>query len=354
MSLSVDIRKNYGSFQLRVRLEAQGLTGLLGESGCGKTLTLQCVAGIHRPDEGKIVLNGVTLFDSRRGIDLPPQKRQVGYLFQSYALFPHLTVDQNILCGLYGERDKGQKQNRVREIERLLGLESMTRHRPSQLSGGQAQRVALARILVGNPQLLLLDEPFSALDSLLRERLQRELLEVLRSFGKDVLLVTHSREEAFGLCEELAVMDRGQILIQKPTSDLIKSPEKKKAAMLMGCRNIVPARKRGATAVEIPSWGKTLETGRSVPEDLTAIGIYETDFEGERDQNTLDVRILREAEEPFGWVQELCVSGQAPSSPYLWRKVPKTGGIPRHPSALSLPPERILLLTEDEAMSSWK
>ena len=170
MSLVVDIRKSLGDFRLDVSFTAEdGVMGILGPSGCGKSMTLRCIAGVEKPDEGRIELDGVTLFDSARGINLRPQRRRVGYLFQNYALFPNMTVRQNILCGLRHEKDRAKREQLMSEYIELMQLGGLEGHYPSQLSGGQQQRVALVRILVNRPRLLMLDEPFSALDSHLRE-----------------------------------------------------------------------------------------------------------------------------------------------------------------------------------------
>ncbi|MBO6040314.1 MAG: ATP-binding cassette domain-containing protein, partial [Oscillospiraceae bacterium] len=206
MSLTVRIRKSLGSFTLDVDFQAEnGVTCLLGASGCGKSMTLKCIAGIERPDEGCIELDGRVLFDSQRHIDLPPQKRKVGYLFQNYALFPNMSVRQNILCGLHREKDKAAREDALRNMLRMMQLEGLEQHKPSQLSGGQQQRAALARILVSEPKLLLLDEPFSALDGHLRDALKIELRDLLRQFGREVLMVTHSRDEAYNMSESIAV-----------------------------------------------------------------------------------------------------------------------------------------------------
>ena len=176
MSLIVDIEKRLSAFTLRAQLEAEGgVVGPLGASGCGKSMTLKCIAGIEKPDSGRIVLDGRTLFDADRHINLPPQQRQVGYLFQNYALFPNMTVRQNILCGLRAQKDRAKREQALSEIVALLQLEGLEDRRPSQISGGQAQRAALARILVSRPKLLMLDEPFSALDSHLRVQLQMQM-----------------------------------------------------------------------------------------------------------------------------------------------------------------------------------
>ena len=193
MSLTVDIHKQLGRFSLDAAFRADGGTlGLLGASGSGKSLTLKCIAGIERPDRGKILLNGVTLFDSERRINLPPQKRRVGYLFQNYALFPNMTVRQNILCGIRWERDRARRAAEFRRVVELLHLQGLEEQRPDQLSGGQQQRTALARILVSRPELLMLDEPFSALDEHLRDQLQIQMKKLLDAFDGDILLVTHN------------------------------------------------------------------------------------------------------------------------------------------------------------------
>ena len=211
--LSVDIKKTLGKFHLSVSFEIEpGVIGILGASGCGKSMTLRCIAGIEKPDEGRIVLDGHTLFDSKKRINLPPQKRRVAYLFQNYALFPNMTVKKNILCGLHGEKDPVRRRMDLESAIKLLHLDGLENHRPYQLSGGQAQRVALARILVNRPRLLMLDEPFSAIDSHLRGHLQTEMKRLLDQYDGMVLLVTHDQNEANRLCDRIAAMDSGRFL----------------------------------------------------------------------------------------------------------------------------------------------
>ena len=178
MSILVDIKKNFGEFQLDVKLEANNETvALLGPSSCGKSITLKCIAGIEKPDSGIIVVNNRVLFDSSKKINLSPQKRNTGYLFQQYASFPHMTVEENIAVGI--QLPKKEKGAIIQEKIDAFFLTGLEKRYPGQLSGGQQQRVALARIFAAQPEILMLDEPFSALDSHLKWQLEQELMNVL-------------------------------------------------------------------------------------------------------------------------------------------------------------------------------
>ena len=347
MSLSVHIRKDFGDFTLNVNLENEGgILGLLDPSGCGKSMTLTCIAGVERPDEGRIVLNGVTLFDSEKGINLPPQQRNVGFLFQNYALFPTMTVKQNILCGLCREKDKAKRQAECEKAVRLLGLEGLEHRRPSQLSGGQQQRAALARILVGAPELLLLDEPFSALDSHLRLRLQMEMRELLSAFGKDVLLVTHSRDEAYHLSQNIAVMTEGSVRIMKETRALFADPESVDAARITGCKNIYAAQRLDEHIVGVPALGVCFHTARPVREGLTAVGIRAHAFSPDTGENQFSVTFDSEMEEPFERIIRFRYARQMRGSEPVWWRVSKS--VPFHglPEKLGVSGEDILLLYE--------
>ena len=208
MALSVNIEKKFQDFYLKVKFEVENeVLAILGPSGCGKSMTLKCIAGIETPDKGKIILDGVTLFDSEKKINLPPQKRKVGYLFQQYALFPNMTVEQNIACGV---KEKDRKDTVTKEMIQMMNLDGMEKKKPHQLSGGQQQRVALARILVNKPKVLLLDEPFSALDAHLKEQLQSEVREILCKFGKTAILVSHDKDEVYRLSDRVMTMMDGQ------------------------------------------------------------------------------------------------------------------------------------------------
>ena len=343
--LTVDIQKKLGSFQLNVSLETEtGVTGILGVSGCGKSMTLRCIAGIDKPDRGRIVLDGVTLFDSEKGINLPPQKRRVGYLFQNYALFPNMTVAQNIRCGLCREKDKGKQEQALRDVLRLLQLEGMEEHRPAQLSGGQQQRVALARILVNKPQLLMLDEPFSALDSHLRDQLRVQMKRLLAGYGGAVLMVTHSHNEAYDLCEKIALMDGGTFLSVKSAKAQFADPGSVAGAAITGCKNIADAVKTGEYEVEVPSWGLRLATVQPVREGLCAIGIRAHYFSEESEHNRFPVQFTEEIEEPFEYTLPFRYEKQAASAPDIWWRIPKEKKSGTPPSELGIAPEHVLLL----------
>ena len=345
MGLSVHIRKQMGAFRLSVDLDApEGVTGLLGASGSGKSVTLKCIAGILRPDEGIIVLDGTILFDAERGIDLPPQQRRVGYLFQNYALFPTMTVGQNILCGLPRERDSRRRRQELERMLRLFQLEHLEHARPAQLSGGEAQRTALARMLVNRPQLLLLDEPFGALDSHLKGRLQMELKQLLADYGRDALLVTHSRDEAYHLCNAIGVMEAGRLLTCKDTKALFAQPDSIPAARLTGCKNIAPARKTGEHEIEIPSWGIRLTTAQPVKDDLIAAGVRAHAFSPLSQTNRQAVSYCGLMEEPFAWILTFRFPAQSRDSQPLWRRLPKEGEEAPMPGVLGVEPEDVLLL----------
>ena len=347
MSLIVDFTRQLGSFTLDVQFEAEnGVTCLLGASGCGKSFTLKCIAGIEKPDRGHIELDGVVLFDSEKHINLPPQTRQVGYLFQNYALFPNMTVRQNILCGLNREKDRAKKESRLSEIIRLMQLDGLENQRPAQLSGGQQQRTALARILVNEPRMLMLDEPFSALDAHLRDSLKVELRDMLQAYGREVLMVTHSREEAYNMSRKIAVMDRGKLLCMKDTKELFADPGSVPAAVLTGCKNIASARKTGPYEVEVPEWGIRLQTAREVRDGLSAIGIRAHYFNISTQKNRYPITYVEEMEEPFEVILQFRYQDQSPDSPAVWWRLNKEKRPQQFPGEIGIAPANILLLYE--------
>ncbi len=209
--LTVDIEKRLDRFTLKARFSCSGEPlALFGASGAGKSMTLKCIAGIEKPDRGYIELNGNVLFDSEKHINLPPQKRKVGYLFQDYALFPDMTVSQNIATGLTRYRGK-EKTAKINEFISRFHLDGLESKRPATLSGGEKQRVALARIFASAPDVLLLDEPFSSLDSYLKLELLPYIKNIIKDFKGESILVTHNIDEVLYLCDHAAPINNGVI-----------------------------------------------------------------------------------------------------------------------------------------------
>ena len=295
MSLEVNVTKQFDGFTLHAAFTAgDTATALLGASGCGKSMTLRCIAGIVRPDEGRIVLDGRVLFDSAQGIDLPPQQRNVGLLFQNYALFPN----------------------------------------------------ALARILAGRPRILMLDEPFSALDSYLREEVEGEVGSLLAGFAGTALLVTHNRDEAYRLCREMIVMDGGEVLRAGTTKEVFADPRTRAAARLTGCKNILPCTRVGEHTVHLAGWEQPLTVALPVPEGCRAVGIRAHDFApcAPGTPNRLPVQAVSTSENPFDWNMIFTLPG---GEARLWWKVSKetlAAPPPKAPACLAAAPENIMPL----------
>ena len=300
MSLFVDIRKKLKGFYLDVSFETNGdYLGILGASGSGKSMTLKCIAGIETPDEGRIVLNGKVLFDSEKKINLKPQERNIGYLFQNYALFPNMTVEENIGIGLIEDKERFEKVNEMIRIFQLNGLEKKY---PSELSGGQQQRVALARAIIYKPDILMLDEPFSALDSYLKEKLQTELLELLKFYDKEVLMVTHSRDEVYKFCENIVIIEKGNSILFGNTKDIFKDPKIKQVAILTGCKNISRCKVISKNEFYALDWDITLKLKREVSKNINYIGIRAHNFEIAKnytESNTIECEIDKIVEGVF-------------------------------------------------------
>ncbi|NBG89277.1 sulfate/molybdate ABC transporter ATP-binding protein [Isachenkonia alkalipeptolytica] len=259
MKLVVDIKKRIGDFTLEVAFETDGeTTGLLGASGSGKSITLQLIAGIETPDEGQIVLNNRVLFDSEKGINLPSRKRRVSYLFQNYALFPHMTVAENILFPLTNVKEEKRK-DRLEEVLRLMALKGLKNRYPAQLSGGQQQRVALARGIIGKPEALLLDEPFSALDDYLKTTLIKELMEALKGYQGATLFVSHNMEEAYRICPKLLVLSKGRVEAYGSRETLHHYPPTLSVAKLTGYRSFSKFQTLSSYVIKALEWDIELQ-----------------------------------------------------------------------------------------------
>lgn len=270
MALSVNIKKAYGNFNLNIDFNfEQGILGVLGASGCGKSMTLKCIAGIITPDEGKIVLDGRVLFDSKAKINLPPQQRKVGYLFQNYALFPHMTVSENIAVGI----KQVDKRAIIAKYLKLFYLEDLQNAYPRSLSGGQQQRVALARIFASEPDILLLDEPFSALDDYLKWQLELELAKILKLYNKNILFVSHNRDEIYRFCDKIAVLSKGNLEVFTDKKSLFEMPQTLSASKLSGCKNHSHIEIIDEHTVKTIDWNLTLHLIDEVKADAAYVGI---------------------------------------------------------------------------------
>lgn len=349
MALSVNISKRFSGFTLDAALEADGgCLGILGASGCGKSMTLKCIAGIEKPDSGTIVLNGRVLFDAEKKINLPPRERHVGYLFQNYALFPTMTVEENLLVVMPGKK----KANRSRVLEQLdrFHLDGLEGRYPSQLSGGQQQRVAFARMLLSEPEIIMLDEPFSALDGFLKDVLQLEVQEIIREYSGDVLLVSHSRDEIFKFCDRMALLSEGRCILQGRTAEIFARPGLMEAARLTGCKNISAIEKTGAHELYAIDWGMCLHTAEEISEEIRYAGIRghwlrPADGPGE---NVMRTALAGYTETPFEH-QYLFSNADAPGAQRIWWMQSKRdfseeagSGLPPY---IHFPKEQIMLLT---------
>ena len=240
---------------LRCPAPGFSITVLFGPSGCGKTTILRCLAGLERPEQGSIRFGRETWFDADRGIFLRPQQRDIGYLFQEYALFPHRTVAGNIAFGL-SNLSANERRKKTEEMMNRLGLEGLGQRYPNQVSGGQQQRIALARVLIRRPRLLLLDEPLSALDASLRDQVRRELRRLLAAFDIPVVLVTHDQVEAMSLADSVVVIDDGSVRQSGPVDEVFRRPADLRVAHIVGVENV-----HAATVIGVADGRATVRIG---------------------------------------------------------------------------------------------
>lgn len=312
MSMKVAIRKVLGNFNLDVSFEAEnGTIALLGASGCGKSLTLRCICGIDTPDEGYIEMDGKVLFDSKNRVNLPPQQRQIGYMFQHYALFPNMSVKKNI----YISATDGKKAHTDEIIDRfkLRGLENKY---PFQLSGGEKQRVALARIIASRPKAILLDEPFSAMDSFLKYQLESEISDILSEFSGTCIWVSHNRDEIYRNCGKICVLEDGKSSPTVTSDDLFRDPVTVGAARLSGCKNFADILPNSENSVYVPKWDVYLSVSECA-DGRKSIGIRSHHVHPieENDTNIIKctvVRIIRDIFSTSVILSPTCSSIDAP------------------------------------------
>ena len=348
MAMEVKIHKKLGEYELDVHWKStKKRIGILGASGSGKSLTLKSIAGIEHPDQGHIQIGDHVLYDSDSRICLKPQKRNVGYMFQNYALFPTMTVEQNVGAGLAGNKKK--KQEQVQKMIRHFRLEGLEKRLPRELSGGQQQRVALARIMAYEPSVILLDEPFSALDAYLRERMLTELMEMLSDYEGTVIMVSHSRDEIYSFSEEVLVIEDGHGIRLGPVKEVFNAPRYKTAARLTGCKNIADVYRMDAQTVYVKDWDvQLIFKGRSVPENVKAIGIRAHDLipvYGTISGAMLKVKEWKSVDYPFErkyFIQ--CESGCEDVCWFVQREISATLEEKGMPDALAFPEEKVLFL----------
>ena len=350
--LDVQLKKKLKNFDLDMDFSTEsGCLGILGASGCGKSMTLKAVAGIVTPDSGKICTESKVFFDSENKINVPSQKRRVGYLFQNYALFPNMTVEQNIMAGIIGgckdkKLSKTDMQKKVHELIERFHVSGLEKQYPFKLSGGQQQRVALARIIASDPEILLLDEPFSAMDSYLREELQIELKNHLKDFEGCSIIVSHDRDEIYKLCKKTMIIDEGKNVELKDTKQLFADPVHVATARLTGCKNISKVTKTGTNTVFATEWNKEFVVDSKVNEDVKYIGIRAHDFVPVYDEsdleNLIEISICDVTETPFEKTV-LFRNGDNPNGS-MWMKLSRETG--QIPNKVYVDKKNILLLTE--------
>lgn len=351
MAIEVRIHREFDDFKLDVQFQSESRRiGILGASGCGKSLTLKSIAGIERPETGKIESAGKVFFDSAKKIWMPPQERNVGYLFQNYALFPTITVEKNI--GIALRCGKKEKEKKVRDMIDRFSLQGLEKKLPGQLSGGQQQRTALARIMIYEPDMILLDEPFSALDSYLKEQTQRECLELLQDYPGTVILVSHSRDEIYRFSEEVLVMDGGKAVIQKTVKELFEHPQKAAAAKLTGCKNIEEIVWKDGKHLYVPGWDMVIPAGMGNVGDAQAIGIRAHEFTTERTESdgelVFPVYKPEVKEDLFEYHVQFFTSERA-KTPVVWKVSKKLWDVGEKgvPKRLHLRREHILFLERE-------
>jgi len=351
MSLTVRIKKRCGDFSLDVDFTAgRGRPiALLGASGSGKSMTLKCIAGIERPDQGYIELDGRVLFDSEKKVDLLPQRRQVGYLFQEYALFPNMTVEQNIAAGARRLK-RADRARRICELTAMLHLEGLEKLRPNQLSGGQKQRAALARILASEPRAVLLDEPLSALDNYLKWQVEMELQDLLGRFGGPVVWVSHDRGEVYRSCGQVCVLERGRSAKVMDIKELMENPVTVSAARISGCKNYVPVTKGTEPGtVSVPAWNTAFRVSQPWREEVTTLGIRANLVRPAQTgaENTLLCETVRVTEDVFAVLVMLRPHGSRPGAPLLRMELGKelwAAQKDKKTVAVAVAPEHLMLL----------
>ena len=350
--------KTYGTGEAKVdalknvsfSLEKGEFVAVVGESGSGKSTLLNCIGALDVPTSGTVTMDGYNFFFMKEEERTIFRRRNIGFIFQSFQLVSELTVEQNIAFPLLLDYRK-PKASDVEEILELLGLTERRNHLPSQLSGGQQQRVALARMMIGEPEVILLDEPFSALDGYLKDIMQRDMQNFLNEYTGDMILVTHSRDEAYKFCGHLTILDSGQALTTGETKKLFERPGILQAARLTGCKNFSTVQKMGKHSIYAVDWDLMLQTKDVVPDDVTHVGIRGHWMKGasEGGENHMEVEVMEYIETTFEH-QYLLKNKKGGDCQPVWWMCPK-GNFEEDPHAkvpkyIHFPEEHLMLLKE--------
>ena len=344
--------KNHVLRDVSMKVNKGDVIVILGPSGSGKTTLLRSLVFLEKADGGEMDFDGKSLdLKKARPVDISWVRKNTAFVFQSYNLFANKTALENVMLGLTVGRGMKKEMARQIALEALeeVGLADRKDYYPSQLSGGQQQRVALARIMAYEPSVILLDEPFSALDVFLKDRLQQEMMELLSDYDGTVILVSHSRDEIYRFSEELLVIDDGKQICYGDTKAIFDCPEQVEAARLTGCKNIVRVKRLDEHSIEIPDWGTRLHLEQEIDAEITHIGLRAHEFIpvwGEREDNCIPVKEKGKAEFPFEW--KYFLKGETEESDdicwyvqkNLWDELTEKG----IPDYLKLPEKEILLL----------
>ncbi len=354
-TLELDVEMSLENFKLAVRFEAcRGALGLLGASGAGKSMTLRMIAGVATPDRGRVVLDGRVLFDSVAGVNVSPAQRRIGVVFQDYALFPHMTVAENVAFGLH-ELGEAERRARVREELDRMHIGELANRFPKEISGGQRQRVAIARCMAIEPGALLLDEPFAALDPHLRRQMEEQLRETLRSYNGVVIFVTHDMEEAFRFCSELLVLDGGRVIAEGEKHALFEQPRSVITARLTGCKNIARADQMVAGHIAVEAWDCELSLAGAQGAAIRHVGYRSHHFRFQQNaagENVFPCWLVETSEAPHEMTLYLRLHRapepgdgphlQADISKEKWRALNSEP----QPWRIQIVPERLLLLED--------
>ncbi|MGB4043384.1 MAG: ABC transporter ATP-binding protein [Thermacetogeniaceae bacterium] len=357
--IEVKIKKSFPGFHLDVAFSANKETlALFGPSGSGKSMTFQCISGLLQPDEGYININGRIVFDSSKGINIKPRDRKIGYIFQNYALFPHLTVRKNIAFGMWG-LNKSEIEDKVQSLIQTLRLNGLEERYPWQLSGGQQQRVALARALAMEPDVLLMDEPFSALDNHVKQELERELLELEQYYHGNVILITHNLDEAYRLSSQIAVYQAGKIVQIGSKEQVVHHPVNKQVASLTGMKNFIEGQIGQIENKKIivntpfgPFAVKTIDQTKSIASGEKAILGIRPEFISLCDTagaNKIKAKLNKILEGLSSCLLEFKPLKSLDSAPCFTVEVPKTNGLADQKGKdffLYFPPDRLTIMKE--------